>query len=706
MGEREVKRVLRIFLGLTLVLLLSGAEAAPHFLRQVEAYIPPPRTSTGLKDLVERLTNATPLAYQTDTDGDGLYDRVETVIGTDPNNSDSDYDLLNDGYEVEIDSDPLDPDTNSDGLSDYEEKQFGSSLTNPDSDGDFAFDGAELNEGTNPNNGDTDTDGLVDGHEIILGTNTTNSDSDGDHLPDGFEVDNRLNPLSNDTDNDGLSDSQELKDGTNPWNDDSDFDGIPDGEDFDSKNTQVPNIVLAFDPEDSALEFAESLKKYTNVTIVSKEQLMANYTNAPYIVLVGKPDGNGTIGNLTRDILQDSGDVLNNMIASDVNRFAVRYGLWNNKQTIITLSTPYPSDHIRALNILKSKTVTINPDSASVEFNMSLAVNYPEGGTSDHKNTSSILLSIDEIDTVKATDATLLALLEENVNATSVQITRYSASNTPSTLNQASGMSSYEQSTGKYLNITPSQNLQNATQDIINSALIKFYYTESDLDKTGNGKLGESGDIDESTLRLYVFNSTSERWNNLNRNMDWVTDFGVNTTNVEVYGQSYAGYVWAVVSHFSFYSIAGLPYNHPPDVTNAYPSQSILWPPNKKPVAITINGVTDPNGDNVTIMIKGITSNEPITTQDANGIGTSTAYLLPERSGKGEGRTYIIDFLARDDKGGETAGSVLVFVPHDKSSNTTPPPTITSTVEETLTEEKYPETTPQTAGQKPSQILT
>jgi len=60
------------------------------------------------------------------------------------------------------------------------------------------------------------------------------------------------------------------------------------------------------------------------------------------------------------------------MTESDVNRFAIRYGLWNNTQTIVTLSTPYRSDHLRVLDILRSKIVTILPDSTVVRYNMSL----------------------------------------------------------------------------------------------------------------------------------------------------------------------------------------------------------------------------------------------------------------------------------------------------------------------------------------------
>ncbi len=116
--------------------------------------------------------------------------------------------------------------------------------------------------------------------------------------------------------------------------------------------------------------------------------------------------------------------------------------------------------------------------------------------------------------------------------------------------------------------------------------------------------------------------------------------------------------------------------NQPPDVTGAYPSTSCLWPPNHKFVDITIEGVTDPDGDPVTITITGITSDEPTASiegaggakhaPDASGIGTDTASVRAERSGGGNGRVYEITFVASDGKGGETEGNVTVCVPHDR----------------------------------------
>ena len=142
-------------------MVLCGSEAGPHIGNFASGYVVPPRTSTGLREIVANLMAATPLANQIDTDNDTLYDTVENVIGTDLNNSDSDFDLLSDYEEIQLDSDPLDPDTNSDGLSDYTEVH---NVTSVDIDGDGV---------TNIWDYDNDGDGVNDEVDISPFSNST-----------------------------------------------------------------------------------------------------------------------------------------------------------------------------------------------------------------------------------------------------------------------------------------------------------------------------------------------------------------------------------------------------------------------------------------------------------------------------------------------------------------------------------------------------
>lgn len=108
--------------------------------------------------------------------------------------------------------------------------------------------------------------------------------------------------------------------------------------------------------------------------------------------------------------------------------------------------------------------------------------------------------------------------------------------------------------------------------------------------------------------------------------------------------------------------------NTAPDVSNAQASTTTLWPPNHKMVAITVEGVTDADGDEVIITITSIMQDEKTGKEaDASGVGSDTANVRAERDGKGDGRVYHIFFTADDGNGGVTAGEVTVSVPHDQS---------------------------------------
>lgn len=116
--------------------------------------------------------------------------------------------------------------------------------------------------------------------------------------------------------------------------------------------------------------------------------------------------------------------------------------------------------------------------------------------------------------------------------------------------------------------------------------------------------------------------------------------------------------------------------NQPPDVSGAYPSiGTVSTAPSHKWVDIYILGVTDPDGDPVTIIITGITQDEPTigpgsgsTCPDGMGVGSSFASVRAERKGGGDGRIYEISFDADDGYGGVASGDVTVCVPHSKGN--------------------------------------
>jgi len=120
--------------------------------------------------------------------------------------------------------------------------------------------------------------------------------------------------------------------------------------------------------------------------------------------------------------------------------------------------------------------------------------------------------------------------------------------------------------------------------------------------------------------------------------------------------------------------------NEPPVCSGARASSGVLSPPNHKFVDLSIDGVTDPDGDSVVVTVTAIRQDEPLNNQgdgdtcpDGSGIGSSIASVRAERSGTkkvpGDGRVYHVTFTASDNKGGECSGTVTVCVPHDRGNS-------------------------------------
>jgi hypothetical protein len=168
-----------------------------------------------------------------DTDGDGVSDPVDNCPQiANADQADADGDGMGDVCDA-CPSDPLN-DADHDGLCADQEALLGTNPNNPDTDGDGLTDGYEVNTAhTDPLKADTDHDELSDGDEVnVYHTDPLNADTDADGLSDGVEVNTyHTNPLDPDTDHDKLPDGIEVTYGTDPLNPDSDGDGIPDGQD-------------------------------------------------------------------------------------------------------------------------------------------------------------------------------------------------------------------------------------------------------------------------------------------------------------------------------------------------------------------------------------------------------------------------------------------------------------------------------------------
>ncbi|MHA2100503.1 MAG: SBBP repeat-containing protein [Candidatus Kariarchaeaceae archaeon] len=155
---------------------------------------------------------------QIDHDSDGITTLKEYFEGLDPWSSDTDADLMDDKWELEMGTDPTLNDSFSDFdgdfLTNYQEYQLSIQGFNfdplDDTDGldDYDGDGIpnywEFNYYQNIDdptdvNGDFDNDGLSNIREYELGTNPALKDTDGDGDSDKKEVDNGSDPLDSDS---------------------------------------------------------------------------------------------------------------------------------------------------------------------------------------------------------------------------------------------------------------------------------------------------------------------------------------------------------------------------------------------------------------------------------------------------------------------------------------------------------------------------
>ncbi|WP_437780830.1 DUF3344 domain-containing protein [Sorangium sp. So ce1097] len=191
-------------------------------------------------------------AVADDRDGDGLPDAVEEMIGTDPDDADSDDDGVLDGQEVNPGEDTdgdglinaLDVDSDNDGL--FDGTELGLGCDHPATNVAAGHCRADADEGatkTSPVDADTDDGGVSDGNED---TNLNGAIDAGETDPNNGEDDGTLE----DTDGDGLSDALEGELGTDPNDADSDDDGVPDGlEPNFSDDHDSDGLINALDPD-------------------------------------------------------------------------------------------------------------------------------------------------------------------------------------------------------------------------------------------------------------------------------------------------------------------------------------------------------------------------------------------------------------------------------------------------------------------------
>jgi len=131
----------------------------------------------------------------------------------------------------------------------------------------------------------------------------------------------------------------------------------------------------------------------------------------------------------------------------------------------------------------------------------------------------------------------------------------------------------------------------------------------------------------------------------------------------------------ATLTFFISHGVKADTLNLAPDCDSAYAIPGDLWPPNHSLKQIAISGVTDPDGDSVSLVAQCIVQDEPLNGSgdgsnepDATGLGSNSPSVRAERSGNGDGRVYHLVFKASDTSGASCVGQVSVEVPHIRKS--------------------------------------
>ncbi|HEY7512239.1 MAG TPA: Ig-like domain-containing protein, partial [Vicinamibacteria bacterium] len=101
----------------------------------------------------------------------------------------------------------------------------------------------------------------------------------------------------------------------------------------------------------------------------------------------------------------------------------------------------------------------------------------------------------------------------------------------------------------------------------------------------------------------------------------------------------------------------------------AVPEQE-LWPPNHRLVRVNVVGLTDVEGEPITVQVTAIRQDEPVSGQGSGNTAPDAVLAPPqvrvERQGGRDGRVYHLSFTASDASGGTCTRTVAVCVPHDQ----------------------------------------
>jgi chitinase len=122
-------------------------------------------------------------------------------------------------------------------------------------------------------------------------------------------------------------------------------------------------------------------------------------------------------------------------------------------------------------------------------------------------------------------------------------------------------------------------------------------------------------------------------------------------------------------SSFDTVGVAVTFVNRPPDCSRTAASPSVLSPADRTLRPVSVVGVSDPDGDALSVAVASVFQDEPLTgaedhtSPDARLEPSGIADIRAERRNSGDGRVYHLFFTASDAYGGSCSGEVKVSVP-------------------------------------------
>jgi M6 family metalloprotease-like protein/PGF-pre-PGF domain-containing protein len=279
--------------------------------------------------------------------------------------------------------------------------------------------------------------------------------------------------------------------------------------------------------------------EYWNVTLNT-----TSLNDGSYVIRIRANDTlNNTNSSETVDIIVDNTlpTVLYSTVLSVTNSSAiltwytdenttgiVEYGLNTSYGTTAANSTESDYHTIFLSDLNESTTYHYRINSTDLAGNNVTSMDYTFTTATVYTNQTVNVTENQVLEINTTNNITVSILSNQNVTNATLNLTYSPDYLTNTTLNATKF---------KFVNIT--------TDDTLKSNLIylfiKIFYNDTELSESG---------VEESSLKMYYFNESSDNWLELNSStMSWVNDTGVDTSD---------NYVWANLTNLSIYAIGGL----------------------------------------------------------------------------------------------------------------------------------------------------